>query len=142
MAVPARDEQVAWRRPLAAVCLSGALFLFLGAALSDWAYASSYEIQWNNFAAWLLVGALMLLAVALPGAIADVVARGRRTRAAIVHALLLLAAWVVGFLDALMHARDAWASMPAGLWMSWAAATLAAIATWLAFRAPPARGAA
>jgi uncharacterized membrane protein len=33
-----------------------------------------------------------------------------------------------------MHARDAWASMPAGLWMSVIAALLACVATWLGFR--------
>ena len=43
--------------PVHAVLASSALPLFLGALLSDWAYSSSYEIQWTNFASWLIAGA-------------------------------------------------------------------------------------
>ena len=46
--------------PLHAVFLAGALPLFAGALLSDIAYARSYEIQWNNFASWLIAGGLVL----------------------------------------------------------------------------------
>jgi hypothetical protein len=34
--------------PLHAVLLASTIPLFLGAVLSDWAYASSYEVQWTN----------------------------------------------------------------------------------------------
>ncbi len=42
---------------LHAVLLAATLPLFLGGLLSDIAYALSYEIQWSNFAAWLIAGA-------------------------------------------------------------------------------------
>jgi hypothetical protein len=45
-----------------------------------------------------------------------------------------VAAWVVGFFDALMHARDAWASMLGGLVLSVMVTVLAGVATALGFR--------
>lgn len=45
---------------LHAILLAGTVPLFLGALLSDFAYSSSYEIQWKHFASWLLVGGLFV----------------------------------------------------------------------------------
>lgn len=119
---------------LPAVFLAGSLSLFLGAALSDAAYASSYEIQWNNFASWLLAGALVFAAVSLVFALRDALSRARRTRARVIYAVVLGLAWVAGFLNSLIHARDAWASMPTALVYSCIALLLVSIATWMAFR--------
>ncbi|RZA20073.1 MAG: hypothetical protein EOP93_07045 [Lysobacteraceae bacterium] len=114
--------------------LGASLALFLGALLSDLAYAKSFEIQWNNFASWLIAGGLVLAALALVCALFGL-APSRRTPNAILHALLLLATWVVGFFNALMHARDAWASMPGGLVMSVVVFVLGCVATWFGIRA-------
>jgi uncharacterized membrane protein len=46
---------------------------------------------------------------------------------------VLLATWVLGFVNALVHAQDAWASMPAALVLSLIVAVLAIVATWLGF---------
>lgn len=126
--------------PLHAVLLAGAASLFLSAALSDAAYASTYEIQWNNFASWLLVGGLICAAIALVFAIVDVSRAHRRVPGVVTYAVILLVTWVVGFFDALMHARDAWASMPAGLVLSVIVTLLAVVATWLGFATPHVRG--
>ena len=45
--------------PLHAALLAGTVPLFLGVLLSDLTYSNSYEIQWKNFASWLLVGGLV-----------------------------------------------------------------------------------
>ena len=45
--------------PLHGLLLSGSFPLFLGAALSDYAYATSYLVQWSTFASWLIAGALL-----------------------------------------------------------------------------------
>ena len=119
--------------PLHAVLLAGTIPLFLGALLSDWAYASSYHIQWNNFASWLIVGGLFFAGIALVFAIVDLLRAHRRARGIGLYALVLLASWVVGFFNALMHARDAWASMPTGLILSVVTVVLACVATWLGF---------
>ena len=120
--------------PFPAVCLAGSLSLFLGAALSDWAYAASYEIQWSNFASWLIVGALALSSIALVFALRDAASVRRRRPRSVAYAIVLVVMWFLGLQNAFVHARDAWATMPSGLWLSVVVAVLAAIATWMAFR--------
>jgi uncharacterized membrane protein len=108
--------------------------MFFGAMLTDVAYARTYEIQWNNFSSWLIVGGLVFAGVALLFAGFDLARARRRTYGTGLYAAIVLAAWVVGFLNALMHARDAFASMPTGLILSIITAALACIAVWLGFR--------
>jgi uncharacterized membrane protein len=126
-------DRIRWTlHPLNAVLLAGALALFLGALLSDIVYFRSYQIQWNNFASWLLAGALVVGAFALVAAIVGLFrVRGRAWP--VVYALLLLAVWILGFIDALVHARDAFATMPAGLVLSVIVVILACVALWIAF---------
>jgi uncharacterized membrane protein len=131
-----REEKVVVQRPLHslhAVLLAGTVPLFLGVLLSDIAYSLSYEIQWKNFASWLLVGGLVFGGFALLWTLIEllrVVSRGPRKA---LYASLLLVIWVLGFIDALVHAGDAWASMPAGLILSAVVALLAVTATGLGF---------
>jgi uncharacterized membrane protein len=122
--------------PLHAVLLAGTIPLFLGAALSDAAYVSTYEIQWNNFASWLIVGGLAFASIALLFALIDLCRADRRARGIVPYAAALLATWVVGFFNALTHARDAWASMPTGLVLSVIVIVLACVATWFGFCTP------
>ena len=121
--------------PVHALLLGGALALFVGALASDIAYARTYEIQWQNFASWLIAGGLVVAGAALVCALIGL-APARRTTHSLLHALLWLATWVVGFFNALMHARDAWASMPGGLVLSVVTVILALAATWFAASAP------
>ena len=65
-----------------AFLLAAALPLFLGALWSDYAYSTSYELQWSNFASWLVAGGMVFLGIALVFAIVDLV-RGRRVAACI-----------------------------------------------------------
>lgn len=132
MAVTADRTPASTLRPLNAVLLAGAIPLFLGALLSDIAYAKTYEIQWTNFASWLLAGGLLIGAFALVCAIADLVRADRREGRHLVYVILLLATWVLGFIDALVHARDAWATMPTGLVLSLIVTVLACAAKWIA----------
>ena len=136
MAIAADRHRAGPIHALHAVLLAGALPLFLGALLSDHAYARTYEIQWSNFASWLLIGAMVLATPVLLWAIADFL----RARQRPLYLLLVLATWVVGFFAELHHARDAWAIMPAAPWLSLAATVLAAIATWLGFATLRTRG--
>jgi uncharacterized membrane protein len=116
--------------PLFAFLLSGAVPLFAGALLSDLAYGSTAEIQWSNFAAWLLVGAMVLTGFALLWAlIALVRARPRRGWVAICFALLL-AAFGLGLVNAFVHARDAFAIMPAAPILSGIVSLVALLAAW------------
>lgn len=108
--------------------------LFLGALLSDWAYASSFEIQWANFASWLIAGGLVMAGLAmLWGAVDLLRSRVTRHRRSMIYLLLLLATFVLGFTNALIHAKDGWAAMPTGLILSFVVVLLAAAATAIAF---------
>jgi uncharacterized membrane protein len=119
-------------RPLNAVLLAGALSLFLGALLSDIAYARTYQVQWSDFSSWLLAGGLVIAALALLCAIVELARARWRAGRALVYTLLLLATWILGFIDALFHARDAWAIMPTGLVLSVIVVVLACVAQWIA----------
>jgi len=123
--------------PFHAAMLAGAAPLFLGALLGDYAYWTSHQIEWSNFASWLLVGGMVLASLALLCALIDFF-RGRRRP---VYLLVLVATWVLGFFDALHHGRDAWAIMPAALWYSLIASVLAIVATWIGFSSLRAGGA-
>lgn len=121
--------------PLHAVFLAGAIPLFLGAMLSDIAYAYSYQIQWSNFASWLIAGALVFAGLAaLCGLIGLAHAEGRGRRG-LTYLVLLVAAWVLGFINALVHAKDAWAIMPMGLILSVIVTVLICAATGVRFSA-------
>ncbi|MBA3834988.1 MAG: hypothetical protein H0X53_03920 [Sphingomonas sp.] len=120
--------------PIHAVLVSCALPLFLGALLSDWAYSATYEVQWTNFASWLNAGALLFVGLALVWAVVDSLrAENDRHRDKWIHVGLLVATFVVGFISALVHAKDGWAAMPAGLILSVICVLLALAAIWTAF---------
>ena len=112
--------------------VAGMAAYFLGAGLSDYAYWSSHQIEWSNFASWLLVGALVLGGGALVFAAAAFGRDGRRSSVAIYLGVLVLT-WILGFINALVHARDAWAVMPTGLVLSLLVALLACVAAYLCF---------
>lgn len=118
-----------------AVLAFSTLPLFLGALLSDWAYARSFEIQWTNFASWLIAGGLVFVGLALLWALVDVLrsAATRRGRGGL-YLGLLLGSFVLGLANALVHAKDGWAAMPAGLVLSVLVLLLAGGATVLALR--------
>lgn len=122
--------------PFHAVLLAGTVTLFIGALISDVAYAVSYQLQWKNFASWLIVGGLVVGGVALIWSLLDLRHAVLRRAQGLVYALLLLATWILGFVNASIHARDAWASMPAGLFLSVVVALLAVAATTLGFSRP------
>lgn len=118
--------------PFNAVFVAGAISPFLGALLSDIAYYRTYEIQWNNFSSWLLAGGLIVGACAFLCAVIELFRTRWRAWPALVYALLLLATWVLGFIDALVHARDAWVTMPTGLVLSAIVVVLACAVLWIA----------
>lgn len=119
--------------PLHAVLLAGTVPLFLGVLLTDIVYFRTFEVQWKNFASWLLVGALVFAAAALVWALVELIRLGRSGPRSLLYVILLLVIWVLGFINALVHAGDAWASMPNGLILSAIIMALVIAATWSGF---------
>jgi uncharacterized membrane protein len=123
--------------PINAVLVAGATSLFIGALLGDIAYFRSYAIQWNNFSSWLLAGALLVAALAFLWSIVELFRTRWRIWPAVAYAVLLLATWILGFIDALVHANDAWATMPGGLVLSAIVVVLACLSlafAWVGLR--------
>jgi uncharacterized membrane protein len=120
--------------PLHAILLAFPFPLFLGALLSDLAYRASFQVQWANFSSWLIAGGLLVGAFVVLWALVNLFRRGTaRTKRPIVYFVVLLAMWVLGFVNALVHAKDAWATMPEGLVLSAIAALLALVAAWIGY---------
>ena len=124
--------------PLHAILLGGTLPAFLGALLTDVAYYSSYEVQWKNFASWLIVGGLVFCGLALLAGLFGLMRRTPRRGRRGVYVILLLATFSLGLLNAFVHAADAWASMPTGLVLSVIVAVLAVAAAFLGYSRPAA----
>lgn len=122
--------------PVHAVLLAGTFTLFLSALLNDLAYWSTYHVQWTNFASWLIAGGLVLGGIALVFALVGLRHAVRRSGPSLFYLLFLLATWIAGLFNAVVHAKDAYAAMPEGLVLSVIAAVLAGVATWLGFSSP------
>ena len=119
--------------PLHAVLLAATLPLFLGGLLSDIAYASSYEVQWNNFSAWLIAGGMVFTGFALLWSLVDLFRAGLRRKQALLAFVLLLATFALGLINSFVHARDAFGTMPDGLILSAIVTVAAILAIWLGF---------
>ncbi|PKL99349.1 MAG: hypothetical protein CVV19_07840 [Gammaproteobacteria bacterium HGW-Gammaproteobacteria-9] len=117
--------------PLHGTLLAGSVPLFLGAMLSDIAYFKTYEVQWSNFAAWLIAGGLLFCGLALLFAVVNLIRAHHKKGRPLMYFLLLLATWLLGFINVLEHAKDAWATMPLGLVLSVIVTVLACAATWI-----------
>src|SRR3546814_9940031 len=84
--------------PLHALLLAFPVALFTTALLSDITYLKSAEIQWSNFSAWMITGALIFGAPVLLWAAIDLFRRrddAARPRA-LVYLILVLVMWIAG----------------------------------------------
>ncbi|MEO7775163.1 MAG: hypothetical protein ABIT36_02545 [Steroidobacteraceae bacterium] len=82
---------------------------------NDFAYSTTHEIQWKNFASWLLVGGLVSAGFTRLWAIIDTSRAAVRTNRQWIYVSVLLVLWMV-------HAADAWGSKPQRGWAPPAAA--------------------
>jgi len=88
--------------------------LFTTALATDIAYLKTAELQWTNFSAWMIVGALVFGGVVGVLAILDAItspAAARRPR--LIYLALIAAAWVLGLINAFKHSQDGWSSVGA-----------------------------
>ena len=118
--------------PLRALLLAGSVPLFLGVLLNDITYANSDQIQWKNFASWLNAGALVLSGLALLWSVVALFGADRKRRRLVLSSVLLLAGWVLGFVNSLIHAKDAAATLPEGLVLAVLVFALVAVASFFA----------
>lgn len=140
--VVARRSSRALLHPLHALLLGFPIALFTTALVNDIAYLKTAEMQWSNFAAWAIVGALVVGApVVLWAAIQAIryrtVSRYRTTEVrgrAILYLILIAVMWIAGLINAFQHSRDAWSSVGVfGLLLSIVATVCALAAGWIGY---------
>ncbi|PQZ84080.1 MULTISPECIES: DUF2231 domain-containing protein [unclassified Brevundimonas] len=127
-----------WVRPLHRLLLAFPISLFTFALFTDIAYLKTAEVQWTNFSAWLITGALVFGGVAGVFSIVDFALGARRhgSRRPLIHLVALALAWVLGLVNAFKHSQDAWSSVGAfGLSLSILCTLLVLFAGWIAYSA-------
>ena len=103
---------------------------FTGALLTDLAYAQTANLQWQYFSIWLLTAGLIAGGVAGVAALIDWSRAADRRRAG-GRLTLGFVAWVLSFLNAMVHSRDGWeAVVPDGIILSVTVVVLLAIRSW------------
>ena len=117
------------RRPLTALLLPVPIVCFIGNLLTDLAYLNSGgNLIWLNFSTWLNAAGLVFGAIAAVLLLIDTV----RSSVSWATFLFLAAAWVVEFINALVHARDGWTAVAGiGLILSIIGVVLILISGWL-----------
>lgn len=93
---------------------------FVAALIFDVLYARTADVQWNNGAAWLNAFGLVLAIVPRIINLVQVWITSRRyaTPADRLCFWLYLVAIIVAIINAFVHSRDAYAVVPAGVWLS------------------------
>lgn len=124
--------------PLHAILLGFPITLFSSALVTDIAYLRTAEIQWTNFSAWLITGALVFGGLVLAWALVSLVLgwRSEARRPRMVYAGVLAVMWLLGLVNAFKHSQDGWSSVQTfGLMLSILCTLLALVAGVLAFTA-------
>ncbi len=110
--------------------------LFPAALVTDIAYLRTAQIQWTNFSAWLIAGALVFCGVVLAWSLVELLLALRvdRRRRRLIYPVLLAALFVLGLLNAFKHSQDAWSSVGAfGLILSMLSTLVVLAAAFVAY---------
>ena len=124
--------------PFRGILMAFPIALFSSALISDIAYLKTAQMQWSNFSAWLIVGALVFGGLAGLWAIVNLALawRGPTRNAALIHLAALALAWIFGLINAFKHSQDAWSSVGAfGVILSILCTILVLVAGWTAYAA-------
>ncbi|WP_395332043.1 DUF2231 domain-containing protein [Novosphingobium sp. BL-8H] len=119
--------------PLHALLLAFPVALFPAALATDVAYFNSAEMQWSNFAAWLIAGGVLFCGLAFVwGVVRVAIRRPGSAWLTLILALLFL----VGLINSFQHSHDGWTSVGiTGLVLSAISAILALAAGWTGYSA-------
>jgi len=113
------------------------LAFFSGALLFDVVYANSAQMQWANFAVWLItLGLIMGVLAGIAGIVDALLARrrGQRRTRPWAHTVATALMMIVALINAFIHSRDAWTSVvPTGLVLSAITMVLALVSAWLGY---------
>lgn len=120
--------------PLHPMLVPFPIVCFVGALVTDIAYAETANIQWANFSAWLLLAGIVMAVFAALAGVIDFIGdrRVRSIAAAWVHGIGNATAVILAVLNAFVHSRDAYTSvMPMGLILSVVTVLIFLVTGWL-----------
>lgn len=114
-----RSARLGWRS-IHPILVPLPIGCFLGALLTDIAYARTADILWGDFSDWLITVGLAVLALAIIAGAAELVfdSRVRALPRAWIHVGAQVLAFVFGLFDEFVHTRDAYGQAPLGLLLS------------------------
>ena len=108
--------------PIHAMLVPFPIVCFVGALLTDIAYAKTANIQYSNFSAWLLAFGTLFAGIAAVFGLIDWFFGTRREGRPLIgwiHMLTNVAVFIVALFNNFVHARDGWTSVvPTGLTLS------------------------
>jgi uncharacterized membrane protein len=107
---------------------------FVGALVTDIAYAVTAEMMYADFSAWLLVVGIVFGVLAAIAGLIDFLGSRliRRQNPAWPHLIGNFVVLVLAFFNNMIHTRDAWTSvMPAGLILSIVTVLILPVTGWL-----------
>lgn len=113
-----------------------ALLAFIGAVLTDWAYARSATIDYSNASAWLLLVGLIATGMVIALLALSFAGGWLRREYRWIGLGLFVLGFVVEIINFMIHNRDGWTTVvPTGFTLSVVGAIIMLAAAWIA-RAP------
>lgn len=110
------------------------LAFFTAAFVADIAYAKSAQMQWANFAVWLITGGLLMgVLAAIAGIVDALLYKGIRLQSW-PHSVGVLLMMILALFNVFIHSRDGWTSVvPTGLILSAIVSVLALVTSWMGY---------
>lgn len=126
---------VAVAHPFHLVLGSFPLAFFIAALIFDIGYSQSGQIQWTNFAAWMIFFGLVSGGLSIVAGLVEWLIRRKdatRPGGMAWHGVLTLIALLAGLIDAFVHQRDGWTSVvPEGLILTVVVVVLLLVGSWI-----------
>jgi uncharacterized membrane protein len=107
---------------------------FIGALVTDIAYAVTAEVMYADFSAWLLLVGIVFGVLAAIAGLTDFIGNRliRQEAPAWPHLIGNVAVLILAFFNNLIHTRDAWTSVvPTGLVLSIVTVLILPVTGWL-----------
>jgi uncharacterized membrane protein len=122
------------KHPIHPMLIPVPIVCFIGALVTDIAYALTAEIMYADFSAWLLLVGIVFGVLAAIAGLTDFLGNRliREQAPAWPHLIGNLVVLVLAFFNNMIHTRDAWTSvMPVGLILSIVTVLILPVTGWL-----------
>lgn len=121
-----------FRHPLYLLLVAFPIACFFGALATDIAYATTADMIWADFSAWLLAVGIIVGVIAALAGLVNLLGHHRRRGPVLPVVICCLLVLVLAFFDNLIHTRDAWTSVvPLGLALSAVNVVVILVTLWL-----------